>query len=407
MSSERADLPRALDDVLLKALAKDPDARYGTAGALADAFGAALEATRAAPVVAAPEAATVVRPRQPRRRWLAAAAGALVVVAAAGAVAAVLATRGSSHDADARRAPAQRRQSSQIEHILRASAAERRTVGNVLDAGFHCRISGSEASSRMKEAVDEPPAGARRRRPDRQPSRGGDERRRAPADSPPPLVPGRRRLPQRLRLRGPRAVPSDERRTSTAAAQRGPAGDAGEDPVRGGVQPSRRALRQEDVDGGRDLRRVAAAIAACGVRPRGGREQRRDRRPRPRIVVKPIPFGPARLAETRAYAKRHYGIDSWRLVHPHVIVEHYTASDSFASAYATFALERIEPRRAARRLRALRDRPRRNDLPARPAEHHLPAHGRPQLDRDRDRARRDERRADPGRQAAARRVARR
>ncbi len=59
--------------------------------------------------------------------------------------------------------------------------------------------------------------------------------------------------------------------------------------------------------------------------------------PRPRIVVKPIPFGPARLAETRAYAKRHYGVDSWRLVRPHVIVEHYTASDTFASAYATFA----------------------------------------------------------------------
>jgi N-acetyl-anhydromuramyl-L-alanine amidase AmpD len=53
--------------------------------------------------------------------------------------------------------------------------------------------------------------------------------------------------------------------------------------------------------------------------------------------MKPIPFGPARLAETRAYAKRHYGVDGWRLVHPHVIVEHYTASDSFSSAYATFA----------------------------------------------------------------------
>ncbi|MFL6006287.1 MAG: N-acetylmuramoyl-L-alanine amidase [Gaiellaceae bacterium] len=59
--------------------------------------------------------------------------------------------------------------------------------------------------------------------------------------------------------------------------------------------------------------------------------------PRPRIVVKPIPLSPARLAETRAYAKRHYGVDSWRLRHPHVIVEHYTASDTFASAYATFA----------------------------------------------------------------------
>src|SRR5690349_11726724 len=40
-----------------------------------------------------------------------------------------------------------------------------------------------------------------------------------------------------------------------------------------------------------------------------------------------------------AYAKRHYGIDSWRLVHPHVIVEHYTASNTFSSAYNTFAAD--------------------------------------------------------------------
>ena len=90
------------------------------------------------------------------------------------------------------------------------------------------------------------------------------------------------------------------------------------------------------MDGGRDLRRVAAAIAAAAFVLATGASSGATA-PRPRIVVKPIPFGPARLAETRAYAKRHYGIDSWRLVHPHVIVEHYTASDTFASAYATFA----------------------------------------------------------------------
>jgi N-acetylmuramoyl-L-alanine amidase len=58
--------------------------------------------------------------------------------------------------------------------------------------------------------------------------------------------------------------------------------------------------------------------------------------PRPHIVWKPIPFGPKRRAETAAYAKRHYGIDSWRLAHPHVIVEHYTASESFSSTYNYF-----------------------------------------------------------------------
>jgi N-acetylmuramoyl-L-alanine amidase len=58
--------------------------------------------------------------------------------------------------------------------------------------------------------------------------------------------------------------------------------------------------------------------------------------PRPHIVAKPIPFGPKRRAETAAYAKRHYGLATWRLEHPHVIVEHYTASTSFSSAYWAF-----------------------------------------------------------------------
>jgi N-acetylmuramoyl-L-alanine amidase len=58
--------------------------------------------------------------------------------------------------------------------------------------------------------------------------------------------------------------------------------------------------------------------------------------PRPHIVWKPIVFGAKRKSEMAAYSKRHYGTGEWRLVHPHAIVEHYTAS-SFGSAYATFA----------------------------------------------------------------------
>jgi len=61
--------------------------------------------------------------------------------------------------------------------------------------------------------------------------------------------------------------------------------------------------------------------------------------PKPPIVVKPIPFGSARKAEMAAYSLRHYGINSWRLTHPKVIVEHYTASSSFSSAYNTFAAD--------------------------------------------------------------------
>jgi beta-N-acetylhexosaminidase len=64
---------------------------------------------------------------------------------------------------------------------------------------------------------------------------------------------------------------------------------------------------------------------------------------RPPIVEKPIPFGAARRAETAAYAKRHYGIDTWRLRSPHVIVEHYTATTSFRSAWNTFAADTPDP----------------------------------------------------------------
>jgi beta-N-acetylhexosaminidase len=62
--------------------------------------------------------------------------------------------------------------------------------------------------------------------------------------------------------------------------------------------------------------------------------------PKPRIVWDPIPFGTKRKAETVAYVRRHYGSfmkPNWRLVHPHVIVIHYTDGPSFSSAWNTFA----------------------------------------------------------------------
>jgi N-acetylmuramoyl-L-alanine amidase len=58
---------------------------------------------------------------------------------------------------------------------------------------------------------------------------------------------------------------------------------------------------------------------------------------RPEIVQRPIPFGPKRRDEMRAYARRHYGIDSYRLRDPKVIVEHYTVTDSFQGVYDGFA----------------------------------------------------------------------
>jgi N-acetylmuramoyl-L-alanine amidase len=57
----------------------------------------------------------------------------------------------------------------------------------------------------------------------------------------------------------------------------------------------------------------------------------------PRVVVTPIPFGAQRRRQMRAYAQRHYGIDDYRLRRPRVIVQHYTTSNSFSSAFNTFA----------------------------------------------------------------------
>lgn len=57
----------------------------------------------------------------------------------------------------------------------------------------------------------------------------------------------------------------------------------------------------------------------------------------PRVVRTPIPFGARRKRQMRAYARRHYGIDDHRLREPRAIVQHYTASSSFSSAFHTFA----------------------------------------------------------------------
>ena len=64
---------------------------------------------------------------------------------------------------------------------------------------------------------------------------------------------------------------------------------------------------------------------------------------RPPIVSKPIPFSAQRRAETAAYAARHYGLHTSKLVHPRVIVEHYTASTTFSSAWNTFASDAPDP----------------------------------------------------------------
>jgi N-acetylmuramoyl-L-alanine amidase len=59
--------------------------------------------------------------------------------------------------------------------------------------------------------------------------------------------------------------------------------------------------------------------------------------PRPHIVQRPIPFGAKRKAEMVAYAQRHYGLSTYRLINPHVIVIHFTETPDFSSTYNTFA----------------------------------------------------------------------
>jgi beta-N-acetylhexosaminidase len=58
---------------------------------------------------------------------------------------------------------------------------------------------------------------------------------------------------------------------------------------------------------------------------------------KPPVRWRPIPFGAARKAQMRAYSRRHYGVAEARLWRPKVIVEHYTAGTTFASAFNAFA----------------------------------------------------------------------
>jgi N-acetylmuramoyl-L-alanine amidase len=91
-------------------------------------------------------------------------------------------------------------------------------------------------------------------------------------------------------------------------------------------------------------RRAAIAatllVAVLGLAQTTGAEQTQTAKAhiaRPAIVQRPIPFGARRRQEMREYAQRHYGIDDFHLRDPKVIVEHYTATATLQSAYATFA----------------------------------------------------------------------
>ena len=56
-----------------------------------------------------------------------------------------------------------------------------------------------------------------------------------------------------------------------------------------------------------------------------------------------IPFPQKRKDEMTAYARRHYGIDSYELRNPHVIVEHVSETPSAAATRNTFVPDRPDP----------------------------------------------------------------
>src|ERR1700754_894238 len=65
--------------------------------------------------------------------------------------------------------------------------------------------------------------------------------------------------------------------------------------------------------------------------------------PMPHIVQRPIPFPTHRKQEMAAYARRHYGLDTYRLRNPNVIVEHYPGTSTLQQTFNTFAPDTPDP----------------------------------------------------------------
>ncbi|MEA2281756.1 MAG: hypothetical protein QOK21_2363 [Solirubrobacteraceae bacterium] len=91
----------------------------------------------------------------------------------------------------------------------------------------------------------------------------------------------------------------------------------------------------------------ALLLAAAAAGPGGATAPAQTSAPaaslRPPIVERRIAFGARRRREMAAYSARHYGTRSYRLRHPHVIVEHYTANTSLSATINTFASDAPDP----------------------------------------------------------------
>jgi hypothetical protein len=173
LSADRPDLPSSLDGVLARAMAKEPDDRYQTAGDLVSAYQKGLagesldgDATRAAPALPSPSAAvsdattpmeTLVVPRGARiHAWRVALITAAILVALLAAVAAtVLASRDSDGSSSGTPGTAKLRTFvDRIENVLEQSAEGRREIGTALTGGFNCSISPQEAGQRIASVAD-------------------------------------------------------------------------------------------------------------------------------------------------------------------------------------------------------------------------------------------------------------
>jgi serine/threonine-protein kinase len=143
-----------LDGVFRKAMAKDRDDRYPTAGALVGDLRAAIVGEAPATAAAAVPRPTRVEATQvikrPRRRWVWIAAG-LALLALAAIAAAVWAMRGSS---SGKNASELRPFVDRIENMLTQSAAGRREISRAIDQGLKCKISNAEAARRIDSVAD-------------------------------------------------------------------------------------------------------------------------------------------------------------------------------------------------------------------------------------------------------------
>ena len=135
-------LSKAWDDVIAKALAKDPADRYPTAGAFAAALKGAPsdDATRAVPTLH-----KQVTRRFPRRGLIVAGIlAALIAVAAA----TTLATRDRGSDTRLKAFV------DRVENVLEQSAAGRAEISTALTAGLNCSIAPREAGQRIASVAD-------------------------------------------------------------------------------------------------------------------------------------------------------------------------------------------------------------------------------------------------------------